>query len=80
MKRVSAAEASARLDELIDTVVANHAPVTITGPTNNAVLVSAQDWEAINETIFLFSIRGMRESILDGSATPIDECATRLNW
>jgi antitoxin YefM len=47
---------------------------------NNAVLVSAEDWEAIQETLFLLSIPGMRESIREGMDTPIDECSKDLDW
>ena len=80
MERIPVAEASARLEELINDAVTNHAPVTINGVIHDCVLVSAQDWAAINETIFLLSIRDMRESIREGIATPINECATRLDW
>lgn len=80
MDTISASKARAKLYELIDEAAANHAPVTITGKRNNAVLVSAQDWAAIQETLFLLSIPGMRESIREGLETPIDECATELKW
>lgn len=80
MDTISASKARAKLYELIDEAAVNHAPVTITGKRNNAVLVSAQDWAALQETLFLLSIPGMRESIREGLATPIDECATELKW
>lgn len=80
MDTISASKARAKLYELIDEAAANHAPVTITGKRNNAVLVSAEDWAAIQETLFLLSIPGMRESIREGLETPIDECATELKW
>lgn len=80
MDTISASKARANLYELIDETAANHAPVTITGKRNNAVLVSAEDWAAIQETLFLLSIPGMRESIREGLATPLDECVTELKW
>ena len=47
----------------------------ITGKRNNAVLISEADWEAIQETVYLLAIPGMRESIEDGLKLSIDECS-----
>ena len=80
MDTISASKARAKLYELIDEAAANHAPVTITGKRNNAVLVSAENWAAMQETLFLLSIPGMRESIHEGLETPIDECTPELKW
>ena len=55
-------------------------PVFIKGTRNTAVLVSAEDWASIQETLFLTSIPGLRESILEGVSTPVDQCKTDLNW
>jgi PHD/YefM family antitoxin component YafN of YafNO toxin-antitoxin module len=52
----------------------------ISGKRNNAVLVSEEDWESIQETLFLLSVPGMRESIREGMAAPIDECSDHLEW
>jgi len=56
MDTISASEARSRLYNLIDETAASHAPVTITGKRNNAVLVSAEDWAAIQETLYLLSV------------------------
>ena len=80
MDTISASKARARLYDLIDEAADSHAPITITGKRHNAVLLSASDWDAIQETLFLLSIPGMRESIRDGMATPVDECDTELPW
>jgi prevent-host-death family protein len=80
MATITASEARARLFRLIDETAASHQPLLITGKRNNAVLVSAEDWEAIQETLFLLSIPGMRESIREGMDTPIDECSKDLDW
>ena len=50
------------------------------GKRNDAVLVSAEDWQAIQETLYLLSVPGMRESIKEGMAEPVDGCATELDW
>jgi PHD/YefM family antitoxin component YafN of YafNO toxin-antitoxin module len=50
------------------------------GKRNNAVLVSEEDWSAIQETLYLLSVPGMRESIREGMAAPLDECDEELDW
>ena len=63
MTSLSAPEARANLDCLIDQVNADSEPVTITGPRGNAVLVGEDAWRAIQETLYLQSIPGMSESL-----------------
>ena len=55
-------------------------PIQITGKRSNGVLISEDDWRAINETLFLLSIPGMRESIREGLNEPIEECDTEIKW
>jgi prevent-host-death family protein len=80
MPTITATEARATLYTLIDEVAATHEPVLITGKRNNSILISEEDWHAINETLYLLSIPGMRESILEGMATPLDECSEEAGW
>jgi len=80
MTTITASEARARLYRLIDEAAESHQPLVITGKRNKAVLVSEEDWAAIQETLFLLSVPGMRESIREGMETPIDECAEGLDW
>lgn len=80
MTAITASEARANLYRLIDEAASSHQPLLISGKRNNAVLVSAEDWEAIQETLFLLSVPGMRESIREGMETPVDECAENLDW
>lgn len=80
MTAITASEARANLYRLIDEAASSHQPLLISGKRNNAVLVSAEDWEAIQETLFLLSVPGMRESIREGMETPVDECAEDLRW
>jgi antitoxin YefM len=77
---ITATQARANLYRLIDDTAVSHAPVTITGKQNNAVLVSESDWLAIQETLYLSSIPGMRESIKEGMQTPVDQCSKDLDW
>jgi len=80
MTTVTASEARATLYRLIDDATSSHQPILITGKRNNAVLVSEEDWSSIQETLHLLSVPGMRESIIEGLKTPIDNCAETLNW
>jgi len=74
MDTLSASEARARLFRLIDETAQSHKPVLIKGQRNRAVLISEDDWNAIQETLYLVSIPGMKESIIEGSKTPVEEC------
>lgn len=80
MTTVSATESRKRLYALIDEVRQSHKPVEITGMRGNAVLLSEDDWRAIQETLHLVSIPGMRESILEGMATDISELSSEPGW
>jgi PHD/YefM family antitoxin component YafN of YafNO toxin-antitoxin module len=44
------------------------------------VLISADDWSAIQETLYLLSVPGMRESIKQGMAEPLAKSAKGLKW
>ena len=80
MTTISATEARKQLYKLLDEVSQSHEPIQITGKRGSAVLVSEEDWRAVQETLHLVSLPGMRESILDGMATPIDELEGELDW
>jgi antitoxin YefM len=73
-------EAKQQLQDLIDSVSQSHQPITIAGQRGNAVLLSETDWASVQETLYLLSIPGMRESIREGMATPIGECDLYLKW
>lgn len=80
MKMIKAGKARVNLIKLIDAVVMYHEPVRIVGKNNTAVLVSRNDWSAIQETMFLLSIPGMRKSIIKGIKTPVAKCLKKLKW
>lgn len=80
MAILTATEARANLYKLLDEVAQTHKPVLITGKRTNAVLIAEEDWRSIEETLYLLGIPGMRESILEGLATPVDECETEVEW
>lgn len=80
MTTISISEARAKLYGLVDEIASEHKPITIKGKRASAVLVSEEDWEAIQETLYLTSIPGMRESIKEGLETPTEECSEELDW
>lgn len=80
MTTLNATEARSKLYSLIDEATTTHKPITITGKRGNAVLLAEDDWNAINETLFLLSIPGMRESIREGMDSDIEEASTKLDW
>ena len=80
MTTLSASEARKRLYNLVDEVKETHLPVQIVGKRSSAVLVSEEDWRAIEETLYLLSIPGMRESIREGLNIPVAECEEEPGW
>jgi antitoxin YefM len=80
MTILKASEARSNLYRLIDEAAEHHAPVQITGKRNNAVLVGEDDWRSIQETLYLLSIPGMRESIRKGMAEPVAKLAKKPGW
>jgi antitoxin YefM len=80
MTTITATEARKSLYKLLDEVSESHEPVQITGKRGNAVLIAEDDWRAVQETLYLHSVPGMKESIVEGMKTPIDECAEDLEW
>lgn len=80
MATLTVTEARKKLYRLIDETALTHEPITITGKRGNAILLSESDWKAIQETMFLVNIPGMKDSIIDGLKTPIDDCSEDLDW
>ncbi|RLD21421.1 MAG: type II toxin-antitoxin system prevent-host-death family antitoxin [Bacteroidetes bacterium] len=80
MRTLSITEARKNIYKLIKEVSDNNEPIQITGKNNNAVLVSEDDWRAIQETIYLLSIPNMRESIIKGVKSPLSEATDTLKW
>nr|WP_298375812.1 type II toxin-antitoxin system Phd/YefM family antitoxin [uncultured Halomonas sp.] len=78
MTGITATEARSNLYRLIDETAESHQPIVIMGKRNKAVLVSEEDWAAIQETLFLLSVPGMRESIREGMENSVDECDDEL--
>lgn len=79
MPIMTAATAKNDLYSLIDRAREFHEPIVISGKQSNAVLVSEEDWNAIQETLYLCSIPGMRESIIESRREPLEE-SEDIGW
>jgi antitoxin YefM len=80
MNSMTATAARKQLYSLLDDLADSHEPVQIAGKRHSAVLVAEDDWRAVQETLYLTSVPGMRESILRGLKTPVEKCAKELDW
>ncbi len=79
MKTVTATSARSDLYNLIDSTLLDHQPVQITGKRGNAILVGEDDWRAMQETLYLLGIPGMRESIVEGMKEPVGACSATID-
>jgi antitoxin YefM len=80
MTTLTASVAMTNLFLLLDRTASTHEPIKIIGKRTNGVLISEDDWRVNQETLFLLSIPGMRESIRKGLNTPVDKCLPELKW
>lgn len=75
-----------KLNEYVDSVSHTHEQVTITrNGSPAAVLIGAQEWEAIQETLFWLSQPGIRETIAEAqhdidTGNVFDEDAMRTEF
>lgn len=80
MTGITVTEARSNLYRLIDETAESHQPIIIMGKRNKAVLISEEDWSAIQETLYLLSVPGMRDSIREGMNTSEEEYDEELKW
>ena len=80
MAVLSVNKAKEKLDIILDEVQNSYEPIFITGEKHSAVLISEEVWRSIEETLYLTSIPGMKESIINGMNENIEDCATKIEW
>lgn len=80
MSTINITSARKDLYRIVDSVNKSHEPVHITGKSGAAVLIGEEDWRSIQETLYLLSIKGMRDSIVEGMAIPLDKLDNRIDW
>ena len=77
MTSISITKARANLYKTVSDVNEYSEPITITNNRGkNAVLVSEDDWLVIQETLYLNSVPGMTQSILDSREEDVSECTS----
>jgi PHD/YefM family antitoxin component YafN of YafNO toxin-antitoxin module len=80
MPTVPLEQAQQHLVELLADVQHSHEALHIQGEHVNGVLIAEADWQAIQETLYLLSIPGMRDSIREGLDMPLASCERELDW
>ena len=80
MITVSVKEASDKLPDLVENTIEKRELVLISGKNNNAVLMAESDWQAMNETLQLLSVPGMRDAIKKGLSENLKSTSRKLNW
>ena len=80
MTSIPVTQARAQLYQLVDETASSHEPIRITGKRSSAVLVAEEDWRSIQETLYLLSIPGLRDSIRKGMKEPLSKTAKTLAW
>ena len=79
-KILSTTKARADIFNLINETAMTHESIIITSKKHTAVMLSKEDWNAIQETLYLTSISNMKESIIEGLNTPMEECDENIQW
>jgi len=80
MTSMTATAARKMLYGLLDDIAESHEPIQIAGKRHSAVLITEDDWRAVQETLYLTNVPGMRGSILKGLRTPVNKCSKELGW
>ena len=82
MKKVPITRARQNLFNLINDTISKNEPIQISSKTGNVVVVSESEWKGIMETLYLLSVPGMKEKLVDGMNTSLDECVPleEIKW
>jgi len=79
-KVMTVSQARTNIYKIMDETAETHQPIMITGKRNNVVMISEEDWSAIEETLFLNSIPGMATSIKEAMDAPSSEFSDDIEW
>jgi prevent-host-death family protein len=80
MATVSATRFRKDIFSLLSETIRDSTPLLVTTKEGNAVVISESDYNALQETLYLSSIPGMRDKIVSGMETPLDECTIDNEW
>jgi len=77
---MTVSQARTNIYKIMDETAETHQPIMITGKRNNVIMLSEEDWNAIEETLFLNSIPGMASSIKEAMDAPNSEFSEDVEW
>jgi len=80
MTTLTASKARGNLFKLMDQTAESHEPIEITGRRHNAVLISEEDFRAIQETLHILAVPGMKESLLKAKKAPLKSYSKKRPW
>jgi prevent-host-death family protein len=80
MPAFSVSQARENLDTILDEVQNTFEPIIIAGKNSSAILISEDVWRSIEETLYLNSMPGMKESIIAGMQEKIEHCSRDIGW
>ncbi|MGM9668215.1 MAG: type II toxin-antitoxin system Phd/YefM family antitoxin [Faecousia sp.] len=67
---------------MLEQTIKYNEPVVVSTKDGNAVIISEEDYNGLMETVYLSSIPGMKERIVEGLHTPISDCIpeSEVQW
>ena len=80
MSHMTASIAKDNFNAILDAVIKQGDTISIATDDGAAMLVNQNEWFGMMETLYLQSIPGMKESIMEGKATPLSECLDSVGW
>lgn len=80
MEIYTTSQARENLFKLVDQTSTEHEPIYIVGKRHKAVLISEEDYSSMVETLYLTSVPGMKESLINASKMPLDQYSDSLDW
>jgi antitoxin YefM len=80
MTTLTVTQARANLFKLLEQAALSHEPIHLTGRRQNGVLISEEDFQAMQETLHLLSVPGLKESLLKAKKTPLKSYSKKRPW
>lgn len=68
--------------ELLEQTIKFNEPINITTKNGNAVVISEEDYNGLMETVYLLNTQGMKEKLIKGKETKIEDCVAEeeVEW
>ena len=80
MSHMTANAAHMNFNVILDSVIKHGETISIVTDDGTAILINQDEWNGMIETLYLQSVPGMKESIIEGKAIPISECLDSVGW